>query len=515
MSQVDPRRWWAFGALLLGMLTFGLDATILNVALPTLATAIGATTGQLQWLVAAYVLVFAGLMLPMGAMGDRYGRKRLIMVGLAVFAAGSVLATFTTDPAQLIAARALMGCAAAILTPVSMAVIPAIFAPQERGKAIAVAMMAMGAGLPLGPILGGWLLRHFWWGSIFLINVPVALVGLLAVAVLLPESRDPAPDPADLVGGLLSTIGLVAMVYGVIEAPGRGWGSGQVVSGLLLGVVVLTGFVLWERHTRNPMIDLGLFGRRRFLLGTLGTATVSFTLMGVLFVLPQYLQSVGGNDALNTGVRLLPQMVGLVLGAKIGSGYAVRFGARASMTAGLLIVAVGLGLGALTAVDTGYAFVAAWLVVTGLGVGLTLTMAMDLVLGELPPQRSGAGMGLTLTLRQVGGALGVALLGSLSSAVFSWHLDLAGLPTPVAKIASGSINGAVAVATRLGDAHLLDSARAAYVQAMAVVLLTCAGVALLGAALVGTFLPARGSVPAEDPAPGESQHGATRVEHVS
>lgn len=261
------RRWWALGALLLGVLVIGLDTTILNVALPTLATGIHATTSELQWIVDAYVLVFAGLILPMGVLGDRWGRKRVAMIGLTAFAAASVAAATTTDPTTLIAARVFMGFGAAILSPVSVAIIPVLFSPKERGQAIAVTMMTMGVGMPLGPIIGGYLLRHFWWGSVFLINVPVVLVALVAIAVLLPESRDPEPERPDVPGGLLSTTGLVSFVYGVIAAPEHGWTSGVVVASLLGGTALIAAFVWWEQHVPSPMIDLGLFTRPRFLWG--------------------------------------------------------------------------------------------------------------------------------------------------------------------------------------------------------------------------------------------------------
>jgi len=522
MIQDEPRRWWAFGALMLGMLTIAFDMTILNVALPTLATSVDATTSQLQWLIDAYVLVFASLMLPMGVLGDRYGRKRLIVAGLAMFAVSSVVAAATTSVGALIVVRAFMGLSAAILTPMVVAVIPVLFWPAERPKAIAYTMMAMGAGMPLGPIIGGYLLRHFWWGSIFLVNVPVAVVGLIAVVILLPESRDRAPQRPDLVGGALCVAGLVGFVYGVIEAPERGWGSRPVLTGLIVGLLLLAGFVGWERRTGTPMIDLRLFALPRFLWGTVAGTIVTFGLLGLLFVLPQYLQAVRGDDALDTGVRLLPLMAGLVVGTKLGEIVSARVGARIPVCLGLGVTAVGLALGALTTVGSGYGWVATWLSITGVGVGWALTPAMDAVVGELPPLRSGAGMSITMTLRQVAGALGVAVLGSLSSAAYTGRLTTAGRPAAVAAAARDSVNGAVAVARRLNDAALLVGARTAYVHAMVVVLLTCAAVMVVGAALTGMFLPARSAVAqgaepavAQGAEPAGTQHaGAVVSAHV-
>ncbi|MGC9669080.1 MFS transporter [Planosporangium sp. 12N6] len=494
--MTDSRRWWALAAIMLSMLTIGFDATILNVALPTLATALHTGTDGLQWIVNAYTLVFAGLLLPMGALGDRYGRKRLLLLGLALFGGASVVATCAGSVGALIAARALMGLAAAVLTPIGMAVLPVMFAPHERTKAISYAAIGMGLGIPLGPIIGGYLLRHFWWGSIFLVNVPVAALGLLAIGALVPESRDPAPRRVDALGGVLSTAGLVSFVYGVIEIPRRGWDDGLVVASMVAGAALLAVFVAWERRTAEPMIDLGLFARPRFLWGAAALTLATFALFGLLFVVPQYLQDVRGNDALGTGLRLLPMMAGLIIGARVSEMVGRGLGAKVPVTTGLLLIAGGLALGATTGVHNGYGHAAVWLTIVGCGTGLTLAPAMDAVLGDLPPERSGAGSALTMALRQVGGALGVALLGSLLAGAYTDRLVVTGLPAQAADAARGSVAGAVAVAGRLHDAALAASARTAYVHAMDVVLLACGGVALLGAVLTAAFLPSRAGRPA-------------------
>jgi EmrB/QacA subfamily drug resistance transporter len=465
------------------VLTVGFDTTILNVALPTLATALNAGNDDLQWIVNAYVLVFAGLLLPMGALGDRYGRKRLLMTGLALFAGASLIAVFAGSAGQVIAARALMGIGGAILTPLTMAVLPVLFEPHERGKAISLLTMGMGIGLPLGPIIGGYLLEHFWWGSIFVINVPVALVALAAVGLLVPESKSATPKRVDLLGALVSTLGLVSLVYGVIEAPTRGWTDGRVLATLVGGAVLLAAFALIERRTAEPMIDLRLFRKPRFAWGTAAGTLASFALFGVLFILPQYLQAVRGNDALGVGLRLLPLIGGLFVGAPLGERIAHLTVTRLPVSVGLLIGAVGLGLGAQTEIGSGYGFVAAWLALTGFGVGLALTPAMDAVLGSLPRDEAGSGTAITMTLRQVGGALGVALLGSLSSAVYRDRL------TDAPEAARQSISAAVAVAARTGDQALAVTARAGFLDAMTAVLLVCAGIAVVGGVLVALFLP--------------------------
>jgi len=405
----NSRRWWALAAIMLSMLTIGFDATILNVALPTLATALHSGIDGLQWMVNAYTLVFAGLLLPLGALGDRFGRKRLMIIGLLFFGGASIVATYANSVGTLIAARAFMGIGAAILTPVGMAVLPVLFPPEERAKAIAFAAIGLGAGVPLGPIIGGYLLGHFWWGSVFLVNVPVALLGLIAIALLMPESKDPRPRRPDVLGGVLSTGGLVSFVYGVIEVPERGWGDGLVIGSLVLGAVLLTAFVAWERRATEPMIDLGLFGRPRFLWGTIASTLASFALFGLLFVIPQYLQAVRGNDAMQTGIKLLPLMAGLVVGARVSEVLGRRLGAKVPVAGGLLLIATGLALGATTDVHSGYGLAATWLAIVGAGTGLSLAPSMDAVLGELPPERSGSGSALTQAFRQVGGAFGVEI----------------------------------------------------------------------------------------------------------
>lgn len=427
-QRSQDRRWWVLAALVLAVLINALDTTIVNVALPTLATELSVGTTGLQWVLNAYLLVFAGLMLPAGALGDRYGRKRLLLGGLVLFGAGSLVATWAGSVGVLVAVRAVMGLGAAIVVPMVLAVLTVLFSEQERGRAVSLVVIGIGVGLPLGPIVSGLLLERFWWGSIFLINVPVVVLTIVAIGVLLPESRDPRPGRADLVGGLLSTSGLVALVYAVIEAPGRGWLDSLLLAAAGGAVVLLAAFVAQEVRTPEPMIDLRLFGRAQFAWGTAGLALTSFALFGLLFTLPQYLQFVSGFDALGTGVRLLPLVGGIVVGAPAGTELAARVGYRVPVGAGLLLAGFGLAVGATTGVASGYGFVAGWLAVAGLGVGLGLGPATDAVLGGLPARRSGSGSAVAQALRQVSGALGVAVLGSLLSHGFASRVVTSGLP---------------------------------------------------------------------------------------
>ncbi|MBG0815015.1 MFS transporter [Planomonospora sp. ID82291] len=481
VAIISSRRWWALAALVLSVLVIGLDATILNVALPTLAVDLGASTGELQWIVDAYLIPFAALLLPAGVLGDRFGRKRLLLTGLAVFGAASLLAATAGGSAALIAARVLLGAGGALIMPLSVSILPSLFPPHERSKAIAAWSAGMALGLPLGPILGGYLLDRFHWGSIFLINLPVVAVALAAAAVLLPESRDERRPRFDLPGALLSVGGLAALVHGVIEAPSAGWTSPAVLVPLAAGVVLLTAFVMVEARSPAPMMDLRLFTDRVFLWGSAGATLVSLAMMGVLFVVPLHLQAVLGHDAFGTGIRVVPMVLGLMAGGLAGERLLGRLSLRVLLPAGLALLAGGLALGALTGASSGYGFIAVWLTVAGAGVGLAMVPAMDGVLAVLPQERVGAGSGTLQALRQVGGVFGVAGLGSLLSAGYA-----DGLPGGAPEAARDS----VAAAVRLGDPALAAAARESFTGGMSDVLLVCAALAAAGAAAVAVFMRA-------------------------
>ncbi|MFE0252051.1 DHA2 family efflux MFS transporter permease subunit [Streptomyces sp. NPDC059010] len=485
----DPRRWWALGALVASMLTLGFDMTILNVALPTMAADLGAGTGQQQWMADAYIVVFAALMLPAGLLGDRFGRRLMLIAGLGVFLAGSLVGALAGDVNAVIAARAVMGVGAALVTPLSLSVLPTLFGPDERTKAVGIASAASALGLPLGPIIGGWLLNHFWWGSVFLINVPMAAIGMAACVFLLPETKDPASPKVDTVSTALAASGLGVLVYAIIEAPARGWGDPLVLAMLGASVVLIAALVLRERRVERPMLDMTLLAHRGFLFNTIAATLVTFVLTGLLFVLPPYLQAVLGHDALGTGVRLLPMMGGLLFASRIAPKAVARFGARAAVSAGLVVLAFAGLLGSRTTMDSGYGFVALWLSITGLGFGLSLIPAMNGGLSALPRDRAGSGSGLLMTLRQVGGAIGIALLGSLLAGVFRDRLDVTGLPARAADTAGESVVAAHLVAERAGSAELAASANSAYVHGMGVVLLVCGIAALVSALLAAAFLP--------------------------
>ncbi|MFI6091757.1 MFS transporter [Streptomyces sp. NPDC051218] len=497
-ERQNPRRWWALAALVASMLVLGFDMTILNVALPTMAGQLDASTGEQQWMADAYVVVFAALMLPAGLLGDRFGRRRMLITGLGIFLVGSLIGTLVDSVELVVVARAVMGMGGALVMPLALAVLPALFAPGERTKAIGIVSAASALGAPLGPIVGGWLLDHFWWGSIFLINVPMVAIGITACVFLLPETTDPSAPKVDVASTALTAAGLGALIYAIIEAPVRGWGD-PLILGMLAGAAVLiAALVLRERNMARPMLDMSLLRHRGFLLNTLAATLVMFVLSGLMFVLPQYLQAVLGHDAFGTGLRMLPMMGGLLVAAKGAEPVVRRFGPRAVISAGLVVLAFAAILGSRTTADSGYGFTALWLTVAGAGFGFAVVPAMDSALGALPVERAGSGTGLLMTVRQVGSAIGIALLGSLLSGVYVDRLDTGKIPDAAADAAGESVVAAHAVAERLGVSRLADSADEAYIDGMVTVLLVSGVAALVTALLVAALLPKAGPAPPDD-----------------
>jgi len=324
-KDIGSRKWWATAAISLAAIAFSLDLTVLNLALPTLSNSLHATTSQLQWIADIYALVLAVLTLPAGTLGDRYGRKKFMLIALALFGAASVFCAYSTSVGMLISARLLLGVGAAFILPLSMAAIPVFFSEEERTKALAILMGGVFLAYPLGPILGGWLLTHFWWGSVFLINVPVVIIALAAIAFLLPENKSSKPHAIDVVGILASSVGLTGITYGAIEAESSSWGNHRVIASLVIGAVMLPLFYLWEkrltRQKRPALVDLELFTHRSFTWGMLLMTSVNFALFGLLFGLPQYLQAVRGDNALTAGYYLLPMIGGFVSGHRTAYRY--------------------------------------------------------------------------------------------------------------------------------------------------------------------------------------------------
>jgi EmrB/QacA subfamily drug resistance transporter len=482
--------------LSLSLVIIGLDNTILNVALPTLVRELGATQSQLQWMVDAYILVFAGLLLTMGALGDRYGRKRALTVGLVIFGLSSVAAAFADSANALIAARAVMGVGGALIMPSTLSIITNVFTGQERGRAIAAWAAVAGLGIILGPVLGGWLLENYWWGSVFLINVFVVAVAIGLGFFLVPESKDPEATPLDPVGAGLSIVGLVALVYAIIEAPDVGWTDPLVLTAFGLAAVLIVAFLWWESRTEHPMLQLSFFENPRFSAASVAITLVFFAMFGTVFLNTQYLQFVLGYTPLEAGVRVMP-VATMIVAAPLSARFAERFGTKRVVTTGLVIVSVAMSILATITVDTGYGRVAVALAILGMGMGTAMAPATESIMGSLPLAKAGVGSAMNDTTRQIGGALGVAILGSILASSYGSAMApaVANLPAEAAEIAGDSVGGAMAVASQIGaaGARLVDAASAAFIGGMNSAIWVAAGVALLGAVVTFLWLPARGA----------------------
>ncbi|MFZ0625007.1 MAG: DHA2 family efflux MFS transporter permease subunit [Acidimicrobiia bacterium] len=493
-ETIHRRRWMTLGVLSLSLVIIGLDNTILNVALPTLVRELNATGSQLQWMVDAYVLVFAGLLLTMGALGDRFGRKLALNVGLVIFGAASIGAAFADSANMLIAARAMMGIGGALIMPSTLSIITNIFEGAERGRAIAAWAAVAGLGIIIGPVIGGWLLENFWWGSIFLINVFIAIAAIVAGIGLVPESKDPDATPLDPMGAVLSVAGLVTLVYAIIEAPSKGWTDGLVLGGFGLAAVLIGLFLWWETRVAHPMLRLEFFENPRFSAASVAITMVFFAMFGTVFLLTQYLQFVLGFTPLEAGFRVMP-VATMIVAAPLSARFTERFGTKRVVTAGLVIVAGAMAILALINVDSGYGHVALAISLLGAGMGTAMAPATDSIMGSLPLAKAGVGSAMNDTTRQIGGALGVAILGSVLASAYSSSMApaVASLPPQAAAQASDSIGGAVRVAGQLGDAGpaLLRAATSSFIDGMQTAVWVAAAVALIGAILTWLFLPAR------------------------
>jgi EmrB/QacA subfamily drug resistance transporter len=493
-------RWLGLAALTISGLVLGLDITILVTALPTLSAKLNATTDQLQWMSAAYTLALAGFMLPAGVLGDRLGRKRMLLVGLATFGISSVIASQMTSANGLILMRVVMGLSGAIVLPLMQSMLPSMFDEEERQRAIGISGAGAFIGLPLGPVLAGWLLTHYEWGSIFLINAPVVVIGVIGVWLFVPESKDPQAKRLDWIGAILEVLGVTGIVYGIIEQPLHGWSDVQVFGPIAAGAVLIGAFVIWQLRTRFPLIDLTLFRSARFSWATVAFTIVGFAMTGVLFILSPFLQIVQGNDAQGTGIRLLPLIAAMMVGAISTDFFANRFGAKIIVAGGMLGNAVGMFMLSRVGVDTGYVLVAAAFAVIGLSIAFTMIPSLDAILGSLPAGETGAGSALTRTLQNIGSSFGVAIMGSILNGAYQAGLvgHLTGLPANVQTAAQSSVAVAAAIARHLPSplgAQLLRAAQDAYSHGMSEVMLVSAAMMIAGAILMALFLPARHESP--------------------
>jgi EmrB/QacA subfamily drug resistance transporter len=483
----------------LSVLVVSVDATIVNVALPTLSRELDADTAQLQWIVDAYTLVMAGLMLSMGSLSDRFGRRGWLSAGLAVFAITSVYAAQVDSADALIWARAAMGVGAAVIFPATLSLITNIFVdPVKRAKAIGLWAAMVGVGVAAGPISGGWLLEHFSWGSVFMVNVPIAAVAIIGGVLFIPTSRDPAAPRVDVPGLILSSIGITALVYTVIEAPNWGWGSAHTAAGFAVAVVVLAAFALWERHTPHPMLDVSVFVNRRFSGGSLAVTAGFLTLFGFIFVITQYFQFIKGYSAFETGVRLLPVAISIAVASIVGPRIVERIGTTAVVAGGLVTFAAGLAWASTADAATPYVQIALQMVLLGGGLGLTTAPATESIMGSLSADKAGVGSAVNDTTRELGGTLGVAIVGSVFASVYSGRLSdsavLANLPAQVRGTMERSMAAAQQVIGQLPQGVIPDvraAVNTAFLDGLQIGSLVSAGIALGAAIVVAWLLPAR------------------------
>jgi EmrB/QacA subfamily drug resistance transporter len=517
-SRSYQQRWWILGVLCLSLLVIIVDNSILNVALPKLQKDLGATFSQLQWMVDSYTLVFACLLLTAGSLGDRFGRKGALQLGMIVFGTGSLLSAFANSPSQLIMTRALMGIGGAFIMPSTLSLITNVFPPEERGRAISYWAAIAGIGVALGPVSGGLLLERFYWGSIFLVNLPIVAVALVAGGILLPKSSDPSHPKLDLPGATLSITGLLALVYAIIDGPLEGWGSGRILGSFAAAAVLLGAFAYWESHSAHPMLNLEFFKNPRFSAASSGLMLIFFAMFGATFLLTQYLQFVIGYSPLRAGTALLPWAGIMLFVAPASARLTERFGTKRVVAMGLTFATLSLlFMSTLPATNIGYVKdVLPRLLLLAFGMGLTMAPATESIMGSLPRAKAGVGSAMNDTTRQVGGALGVAVVGSVMTSVYGSRVAtaIAGAHLPVSAKLAGQAKQDLSTAygiardkhVPLGLQHkLVGEINNAFVTGLHHGVLFAAAATLLGVIIVLRYLPARGTeadnyVPAAAPA---------------
>jgi EmrB/QacA subfamily drug resistance transporter len=500
-ARIHAMRWRTLAVLSLVLVIIGLDNTILNVALPTLQEEFDASPSTLQWMVDSYLLVFAGLLLVFGTLGDRLGRKLALQAGITIFGLASLGALIADTAGEVILIRSLMGVGAALIMPATLSIIANVFPPEERGKAIGIWAALAAIGIGLGPLAGGLLIEWFDWSAVFLVNVPVALAAVLLGIRLVPESRDPRPGAFDVAGATLSTAGFTVLVYAVIEAPEEGWGSGLIL-GLLAGAgALLAAFVWWERRAAQPMLDLGFFRNARFSVGTVAVSVAFFSLLGGIFALTQYLQFAHGYSAIEAGAVMTPIALGLIIGAGSSSRAVARIGIARVVAAGLTGLSVVLAATLLWDADTSLLALLAWFFFLALSMGWVMAPATEAVVSAVPAAKSGVASAMNTVARMVSGALGVAVVGSLVNSLYAADVEptLSGLPAPAREAAGESIGAANAIAGQLpseAGSTLLASAGDAFADAMATGLVVAAALSAAAAVIVVRVLPGRRAQPA-------------------
>lgn len=503
--SVERRRWWALIAVSLSVLAVGIDGTVLSIALPTLAGVLHASESQLEWFSAGYLLMLAAAVLPVGLFGDRFGRKKVLLASLLVFGAGSALCAYSTTAEEFLIARLVMGVAGAGVAVMALSAVTVFFDEASRPKAVGVFAAANFLSLPLGPIVGGWMLANLWWGWVFLLNVPVVVIGLLAVLLLIPESRsDSAGERSrlDVVGILASAAGLVVFTYGIIAAGQHGWTDATAVASLAVGLVVLAAFVLWEimltRRGGAPLVDTRLFRSRAFTGGATLAGVAGMGMVGLLFVMPQFFQAVQGVDVFVSGLRLLPFVGGMLIGALPAGRISAKIGYKTTVALAFLVIAIGSVLGSYTVRSTGEVYIAIWMAVVCAGAGLGLTASMSAAVSQLTAERSGIGSGIVQALQKTSAPLGTAILGSVVAAVYTAELakPLSAIPAlaadpSAASVVKTSVYAGATMAAKLHSPELADAVRTAFTHGMSVSLLVSAGIAVIGAIMAVVILPRR------------------------
>jgi EmrB/QacA subfamily drug resistance transporter len=495
--EIDPvvfeRRWKILAVLCTSLMIVIIGNTTLNVAIPRLALDLDASTTDLQWMVDAYSLVFAGMLFTAGSIGDRFGRKGTLQAGLTLFLVGTLIASFGTSASTVIGARAVMGLAAAFVMPSTLSILTNVFPAHERPRAIAVWAGIAGGGAAIGPVASGFLLEHFWWGAVFLVNVPVIVGALIVGKVILPTSRDPEQTPLDIPGALLSIVGLGTLVYAIIEGPSHGWTSPQTLGTFALSIVVLALFGLRELTATHPMLDLRLFRDRRFSVASGGMTMIFFAMFGTFFLVSQYFQLVLGYSALESGLFQLP-MAFVMMGLSPQVPKLVnRFGVNAIVPAGLSSVAIGLVLFSFLGVESSIWLMYGPILFLATGMALTMTPLTTLIMSAVPLGKAGVGSAMNDTTRELGGALGVAVLGSLVTSAYTGHIAEAieGLSEADQETARSGLVGAFNVASRLGTdgAALVESAKESFVTGIGIAALAGAAVVALAAIASRRLLP--------------------------
>ncbi|NUT37076.1 MAG: MFS transporter [Hamadaea sp.] len=503
-----PRRWAILAVLVVSLLVVVLDNTVLNVALKNLADPVkglGATQGQLEWAINSYTLVFAGMLFTFGVLGDRLGRKKVLISGLVLFALTSLVSAYAQNPGQLIAARAVMGLGGAAIMATTLPIITNVFDPRDRAKAIGTWAGAVGIGVALGPIVGGALLERFWWGSIFMINLPIIAVGLAFVLAIVPDSKNPQPGKVDLPGVLLSIVGLAALVYGIIEGGEKGFDNVVVWLWVALGAVALAIFVWWENRTDHPSLDVQLFKDARFSAATTLVGLSFFAAMGVFFFMSFYLQLVRGYSPLQTGLLMLPFAVAQLIFAPLSANVVKKYGAKAVSAVGVAIVTAATAGYLLMDETSSVVLVIGMFFAFGVGMANIMPPATEAIMASVPREKAGVGSAVNNTVRQVGGALGVAILGSVLSSVYRGEMSdtVDALPAQVPQQARDGISESVAGAHAVADAFagtpaaglangLVKAADAAFVDAVHAAAIGSVVVGLIGLAVVLRWLPGKG-----------------------